>query len=53
MGSCPGDGLNAIKLAALHGGMGYAFILLSPTQYQQADDHGIFDAARGAFGFTG
>ena len=52
-GSCPSDAMNTIKLAALHGGMGYAFILLSPTQYQQADDQGIFDAARGTFGFTG
>ena len=53
MGECSSDGLNTINLAALHGGMGYAFILLSPTQYQQADDRRIFDGARRTFGFTG
>jgi hypothetical protein len=53
MGYCSSDGLNTINLAALHGGMGYAFILLSPSQYQQTDDQGIFDGARRTFAFTG
>jgi len=52
LGSCSSDGLNTINLAALHGGKGYAFILLSPSEYRQTDDRGIFDGARRTFAFT-
>ena len=52
-GYCSVDGLNTIDLAALHGRMGYAFILLSPSEDRHADDQRVFDEARGTFEFTG